>query len=255
MAFRIILPKTHSGYQTENALLRDRLSAFTPPSWAELVIVAGDAADSSKATIKLVQQLDNTDRARAWYVVFAISRTWKPLDNQAVKDLVQHLPRCYYKWTWTPRLSTWPHCKTSWGYAKALCLRDIGDGTVVLSNTGHNGSPDKTKRLVTTLPHATARQVVERYHNRWSVEVITRDLQSAWGLGAHQVRGTRGRREKSFGMAVLAYWFVLRVCHHENPPGQPWRVSQLQHRLRLRVITTQVAHSIRRKLTPQCKVA
>ena len=131
----------------------------------------------------------------------------------------------------------------------------MGDVTVVLSKTRRNVSPDKTKLLVTNLPHVTARQVLWRSQNRWSVERVNRDLQAALGLGEHQVRGGQDRLEKVFGMALLAYLLVLRLCHHEITPGQPWSVSGLQHSLRLWVITNQVAHNVRRKCAPRRKVA
>jgi hypothetical protein len=255
VAFRIILPKRHPQYRTENALFRDMLRPFKPPSWAELVIVEGDAAYGSKANIKLVKQLDKRDRSRHWHFVFAIARTWKTVDDKAVKNLVQHLPRHCYQRTWIPRISTWKQRKVYWVYAKQLCLRDIGDVTLVLSKTGRNVSPANTKLLVTNLPHVTARQVVWLYQNRWSVELVNRDLKSALGLGDHQVRGGQDRLEKSFGIAILAYLFVLRVCHHEITPGQSWSLSGLQHSLRLRVITNQVAHNVKVKLAPRRKAA
>jgi hypothetical protein len=255
VAFRIILPKTHPGYRTENALFRDMLRVFKPPSWAKQVIVAGDAACSSKANIALVKQRDSADAARDWHFVFAISRTWKTVDEKTVKNLVQHLPRCHYQRTWIPCLSTWQHRKTYGVYAKRLCLRDMGDVTLVLSKKGRNVSPEKTKLLVTNLPHVTARQVVWLYQNRWSVELINRDLKSALGLGEHQVRGGPERLEKSFGIAILAYLFVLRLCHQEITPGKPWSLSGLQHSLRLRLITNQVEHNVKGKLATRRNAA
>jgi hypothetical protein len=53
VAFRLILPKSHPQYRTENALFRDMLTQFKPPAWAKLVIVEGDAAYGSKANINL----------------------------------------------------------------------------------------------------------------------------------------------------------------------------------------------------------
>jgi hypothetical protein len=38
------------------------------------------------------------------------------------------------------------------------------------------------------------------------------ELKSGLGLGEHQVSGDKDRSEKSVGIAVLAYLFVLRVC-------------------------------------------
>ena len=44
VAFRLIRPKTHPEYHTENALFREMVSHFVPPAWAKRVIVAGAAA-------------------------------------------------------------------------------------------------------------------------------------------------------------------------------------------------------------------
>jgi len=166
VSFRIILPKTHREYRKENTLFRDMLKEFKPPSWAKQVIVEGDAAYGAKANIKLVKQLDKTDASRDWNFVFAIPRTWKTTDDKSVKHLVTHLPRQYYKRTWIPRISEPRYRKTYWVYAKRLCLRDIGEVTLVLSKTGRNVSPGNTKLLVTNLPDVTARQVVWLYQNR-----------------------------------------------------------------------------------------
>jgi hypothetical protein len=63
------------------------------------------------------------------------------------------------------------------------------------------------------------------------------ERKSGLGLGAHQVRGEADRSEKSLGIAVLAYLLLLRACHHEIVPGKPWSIFQLQHALRVRVMT------------------
>jgi hypothetical protein len=75
---------------------------------------------------------------------------------------------------------------------------------------------------------------------------MIRLVRSPWGLGLgeHQVSGDTNRSEKSVGIAVLAYLLVLRMCHHEIVPGQPWSIFQLQHALRLRVMTNQVEHKV-----------
>ena len=255
VAFRIILPKSHPDYRTENALFRDMLQAFTPPAWATWIIVLGDAAYGSKANINLIKKLEKTDPCRHWAFVFAISKTWKTMDDKTVKDLVTHLPRHYYQRTWVPRITDPSHRKTYWTYCKPLSLTDIGDVTLVLSKTGRNVSPRNTKLLVTNLPDATAREVVGCYQNRWSVELINRNLKSDLGMGQHQVRGEVELMEKSFGIAVLAYLFVLRLAHHEISPGKPWSLTQLQHSLRLRVMTNQVAHNVKVSLGKGRKAA
>jgi hypothetical protein len=54
--------------------------------------------------------------------------------------------------------------------------------------------------------------------------------------------------EKSFGIAVLAYLFILRLTHQEVILGKSWSLTQLQHSLRLRGITNQAAHHVKASL-------
>ena len=56
------------------------------------------------------------------------------------------------------------------------------------------------------------------------------------------------------GIAVLAYLFVLRACHHEIVPGKPWSIFQLQHALRLRAMTNQVEHKVKVKMAKAVKL-
>ena len=64
-----------------------------------------------------------------------------------------------------------------------------------------------------------------------------------------------GRIEKSFGIGVLAYLFLIRVGHQEILPGTSWSIGQLQHACRLRIITNQVEHNVKTRLTKVCKAA
>jgi hypothetical protein len=87
------------------------------------------------------------------------------------------------------------------------------------------------------------------------MELLNWELKSGLGLGEHQVSGDTNRSEQSVGIAVLAYVFVLRVCHHEIVPGTPWSIFQLQHTLRLRVMTNQVEHKVKVKMAKTRKAA
>jgi hypothetical protein len=89
----------------------------------------------------------------------------------------------------------------------------------------------------------------------YNIEQINRELKTDLGLGAHQVSREEGRIEKSFGIAVLAYWFVIRTCHHEIIPGKSWSIFQLQQALRLRVMTNQVEHQVKIKMAKTRKAA
>ena len=255
VSFRIILPKRHAAYRSENALFRDMVEAFVPPSWAKLVIVGGDAAYGSQANMRMVQDRDKADTARRWGFVFAIARTWKTAEDKTLKNLVTHGPHTYYQGTRVPREQARHRRKTFWTFQTRLCLRHIGEVTVVLSKRGRNLGPKQTKILVTNLAELTSSQVVCIYQKRWAIELMNWELKSGLGLGEHQVSGDQNRSEKSVGIAVLAYLFVLRVCHHEIVPGKPWSIFQLQHALRLQVMTNQVEHKVKVKMGKTRKAA
>jgi len=255
VGLRLILPKRHAGYRSENALFREMVGACVPPSWAKLVMVGGDAAYGSKANRRLVQDRDKAAAARRWAFVFAIARTWKTVEEKALKNLVTHVPQKYYQCTRVPREPGRKGRKPFWTFSTRLCLRHVGEVTVVLSKKGRNVSPQPTKILVTNLTELTPSQVVCIYQKRWAIELLNWELKSGLGLGEHQVSGGTNRSEKSVGIAVLAYLFVLRVCHHEIVPGKPWSIFQLQHALRLRVMTNQVEHKVKVKMGKTRKAA
>ena len=126
---------------------------------------------------------------------------------------------------------------------------------MVLSKKGRNVSPQQTKILVTNLAELTPSQVVCIYQKRWAIELMHWELKSGLGLGEHQVSGDTNRSEKSIGIAVLAYLLVMRVCQHEIVPGKPWSLFQLQHVLRLQVMTNQVEHRIKVRVAKMRKAA
>src|SRR5207253_85540 len=239
----------------ENALFREMVHHFGPPAWAMRVIVEGDAAYGSQENMQMVLKRDAEDPARRWGFVFAIARKWKTVEDKAIKDLVTHLPRKYYQWTLVPRLPGSKGCKTFWVYSTRLCLRHIGDVTVVLSKRGRNVGPKHTKILVTNLDEWMPRQVVSAYQRRWPVEQINRELKTDLGLGGHQVSTEEGRIERSFGIAIMAYLLLIRACHQEILPGTSWSIAQLQHAFRLRIITNQVEDNVKVRLKEDRKGA
>ena len=255
VGFRLVLPKRHAHYRSENVSFREMVGEFVPPSWAKLVIVGGDAAYGSKANMRMVQDRDKADGARRWGFVFAIARTWKTVEEKTLKNLVTHLPHKYYQRTQVPREIVGKGRRTFWTYHTRVCLRHVGDVTLVLSKKGRNVGPHNTKLLVTNLAELTPSQVVRIYQKRWAIELVNWELKSGLGLGEHQVRGDTNRSEKSVGIAVLAYLFVLRACHHEIIPGKPWSIFQLQHALRLRAMTNQVEHKVKVRMAKTRKAA
>lgn len=108
---------------------------------------------------------------------------------------------------------------------------------------------------MTNLDEWIPRQVGGAYQRRWPVEQINRELKTDLGLGEHQVSQDERRIEKSFGIGMLAYLLLLRACHQEIVPGKPWSIAQLQPTFRLRVMTNQVEHNLKARLTKARKVA
>jgi hypothetical protein len=183
------------------------------------------------------------------------SYPWKTVEDKTLKNLVTHLPHTYYQRTRVPRATTGTGRRTFWTYHTRLCLRHVGDVTLVLSKKGRNMGPHNTKLLVTNLVELTPSQVVCIYQKRWAIELLNWELKSGLGLGEHQVSGDTNRSEKSVGIAVLAYLFVLRACHHAIVPGKLWSILQLQHALRLRVMTNQGEHKVKVKMAKTRKAA
>jgi hypothetical protein len=203
-----------------------------PPAWATRVIGEGDAAYGSQDNRQMVMPRDADEPARRWGLVCAMARPWKTVADKASKDLVTHLPRPYSQRVRGPGLPGPQGCKTVWVSSTRLGLRPIGAVTGVLSKNGRNLGPKPTQIRVPNLDEWIPRQVVSAYQRRWPVEPINRALQTALGLGAHQGRGEEGRSENSLGIAVLAYWLLIRACHQEIRPGTSWSMAQLQHALR-----------------------
>ena len=125
----------------------------------------------------------------------------------------------------------WGEAYWASGLRENLTSRSYGEGL-------------ETGRATTQAP----RQSLTRQLMNW-------ELKSGLGLGEHQVSGDKDRSEQSVGIAVLAYLFVLRVCHHEMVPGKPWSIFQLQHALRLQAMTNQVEHQVKVKMGKMRKAA
>ena len=115
--------------------------------------------------------------------------------------------------------------------------------------------PPPTQLLVTNLIALPPSQVVGISQKRWAIALLHWELKSGLGLGEHQGSGDTNRSETSVGMAVLADLLVLRACPHAMVPGKPWRIFQLQHALRLRVMTNQVEHKVKVKMAKARKAA
>jgi hypothetical protein len=161
----------------------------------------------------------------------------------------------YYQRTQVPRETVGKGRRTCWTSHTRVCLRHVGDVTLVLSKKGRNVGPHNTKLLVTHLAAWTPRQVVSIDQKRWALELVHWERKSGLGLGQHQVSRHADQIEKSVGIAVLAYLFVRRACHHEIVPGKPWSIFQLQHAWRLRAMTNQVEHQVKVKMAKTRKAA
>jgi hypothetical protein len=173
VVFEIVRRKEDPKSRLENALFRRMLTRFRRPAWAEMLVVVADATFASKANLKLI-------RRRGYFIVIAFARMWHFADGQTLKDLVTHLPKQHDRLCWVP-LDTPGRRRTYWTYTKQARLRDLGAVTVVSSKQRRNDGPQRTKILVANLPEAGARQVVDVYRRRWSVEVCqTQPIKMSW---------------------------------------------------------------------------
>ena len=103
------------------------------------------------------------------------------MEDKSIKNLVTHIPHKYYQCTRVPRVHGRKGRKTFWTYSTRLCLRHVGDVTVVLSKKGRNVSPQQTKILVTNLAELTPSQVVCIYQKRWAIEMCqTQPIKMPW---------------------------------------------------------------------------
>jgi hypothetical protein len=253
--FQMVLPKGHPEYKKENELFRHMLSHFQPPDWAKVVIVIGDAAFAAKDNMKLIQARDKADSQRRWGFVFAIARTWNMADGKSLRNLVKHTPHSCYRQTWIPRLPDHKGRKTFWIFEKLTSLKHLGDVTVVLTKKGRNVGPQNTKLLVTNLLELTGRQVIDIYQRRWAIEILFKELKSGLGLGEHQVTKKLPRIEKSLGIALIAYLFLLRARKDDIKPGKPWSIFQLKTNFTMDLIQKQFQHSMALEINKWKKAA
>lgn len=102
VGLRIMRPKRPAADRSAKAVLREMVGACVPPSWAQLVMVGGAAAEGSTATRRMVQDRDTADAARRWGCVLAIARPWKTGEEQALNHLVTQVPHTYDQGTRVP---------------------------------------------------------------------------------------------------------------------------------------------------------
>jgi hypothetical protein len=148
--------------------VRWMLVRFQRLSWAEMVVVAADTACASQANIQLIWQ-------RGYCFVMAFVRTGCFDNGQALKALVTHLPKMHDRRSWV--LLEEP----SRIYTKRARLYHISNVTIILRKKQRHYGPQATQILVTNRPDVTARQVVDVYRRRWTVELCqTQPIKMAW---------------------------------------------------------------------------
>jgi Transposase DDE domain len=240
LAFRLVKPKDHPAYQSENALVREMFAHLLLPAWCKQVVVVADAAYPSRANLQAIQ-------ARGWFFVIAFPRTWKLANGQHLRDLVTHLPIHYYRQVRVPLVVPTVRRRVFWTFAKPAQLAHVGEVTIVLSRRRHNESPKHTKLLVTNLPQATAHLTVALYLRRWPVELWIKELKSVVGLGQHQVTKDAARVERSVAVAVMAYLLWLRLRAKQIKPETSWSAFTLKQELAWEWGSTQLHRTIRQE--------
>jgi hypothetical protein len=240
LAFRLVKPKDHPAYQSENVLVREMFAALILPAWCNQVVVVADAAYPSRANLQAIQ-------ARGWFFVIAFPRTWKLANGQHLRDVVTHLPVHHYRQIRVSLVVPTARRRVFWAFAKSAQLAHVGEVTVVLSRRRRNDSPKHTKLLVTNLPQATAHLTVALYLRRWPVELCIKELKSVVGLGQHQVTKEAARVERSVAVAMMAYLLLLRLRAKQIKPGTSWSAFTLKQELAWEWGAVQLHRTIRQE--------
>jgi hypothetical protein len=238
--FEIVRRKDDPRYRSENRLFRWMLVRFHRPPWAEMVVVIADAAFASTANLQLIQQ-------RGYGFVMAFARTWCFDNGHALKALVTHVPKKRYRRCWVP-LDEPGRRRTYWTYTKRARLRHIGDVTIILSKKRRNDGPKATKILVTNLPDVTARQVVDVYRRRWTVELLVKELKGATGLGQHQVTKEPQRVERSVAVSMMTYLMLLKFRRQDIPERGPWSIFTLKRNFAWQIVQAQLERAVEQRL-------
>ena len=118
----------------------------------------------------------------------------------------------------------------------------------MLSKRRRNDGPKQTKILVTNLPEVTARQVIDVYRRRWSVELLVKELKGATGLGQHQVTKEPQRVERSVAISVMAYLMLLKFRARDIPERGPWSVFTLKRNFTWQIVQEQIERSVEQRL-------
>jgi Transposase DDE domain len=238
--FEIVRRKGHPRYCSDNAPCRWMLVRIRRPGWAEVVVIVADAAFASKANLQLIKR-------RGYFFVMAFARTWCFENGHTLKALVTHLPKHHYRRCWVP-LDEPGRRRIYWTYTKRASLRHIGDVTIVLSKQRRNDGPKQTKILVTNLPDARARQVVDVYRRRWAVELLIKELEGATGLGQHQVTKDPQRVERSITISVMAYLMITKFRAQDIPERGAWSMFTLKRNCTWQLAQAQLERSVEQRL-------
>jgi Transposase DDE domain len=205
----------------QNLLFRQMLKAFVPPTWARQVVVVADAGFAANETLRLIA-------AKKYAYVFAMPRTRKFTNGKHLRDMVQHLPKCYYY----RRASYKPDGRRRdyWVFARRATLHNLGDVTIVLSKKRRNDGPKGVKIIVTNLTEASAGEVLSIYARRWGIEVTIKELKSGLHLGQMQVTKEAERVTRSVALSVLAYLLLVRLYGDDEALSKEWSVFKLKER-------------------------
>jgi DDE superfamily endonuclease len=224
LAFRLVNPKGSTGYQSENVLFREMLQEVVLPAWGKKVVVVADAASPARANLQAIQ-------ARGWFFVLAFPRPGKLANGHYLRALVTYLPIHPYRKVCVPLVVPSARRRVFWTFAKRAELRQVGEVTVGLRRRRRNESPNHPTRLVPNLPQATAHLTVARYLRRGPVELCSKELKGAVGLGQSQVTKDAARVERSVAVAGMADLLLLRLRAKQIKPGTSWSAFPLKQGL------------------------
>lgn len=238
VAFRLVRAKSDPEYIKDNVLVRQILPEIPWPEWVQTKIVLADSAFAAIETFQLLKRL-------GWFYVFACAKTWNLSNGTHVKTHLGKLQKSQFKKTWIPRLTNPRKRRIFYVRKERHVLKHLGEVTLVFSKMRRNSGLKATRILVTNLPEPlTARDILLIYQRRWMIEVLFKELKSGLGIGQHQVTKDSERVERSVGLCLMAYLFLMRWhLEVEGSNGKAWSLFASREQLLWTLIKDRLSHS------------
>ena len=155
--------------------------------------------DKSKSKVKIVQEIAN-ELPIPLVASYLLCDSWYTCGiKQKISELVFHL------WKTDPDVSLVTVGSRSYGYWYEGSLNDIDDTVVLISypkNAFH--VPKDLWAFISTDVSLSTREILDRYVERWNMEVFFRQSKDKLAFDRYQIRSFKG---------IWRYWLLMSLAH------------------------------------------